>query len=88
MAGNSGAARRGQPMIRVTLCKSLIGRNARHRASVAGLGLRRIGTSSLLADTPENRGMIKQVHYLLQVEEGVQGALDAERKPRPPAQSP
>lgn len=89
MAGDSGAAERGRPMtpmtpmIRVTLCKSLIGRNARHRASVAGLGLRRIGASSLLADTPENRGMIKKVRYLLQVQEGVQPGADADcDKPR------
>ena len=41
----------------------------KHRACVAGLGLRRIGHSVVVNDTPENRGMIERVSYLLRVEE-------------------
>ncbi len=55
--------------IRVTLVKSTFGRIAAHRACVTGLGLRKIRQSVVVADTPENRGMIGRVAYLLQVEE-------------------
>jgi large subunit ribosomal protein L30 len=54
--------------IRVTLVKSPAGRLKKHRACVAGLGLRRIGHSVEVEDTPAVRGMISRVHYLLQVE--------------------
>ncbi|MCB6183766.1 50S ribosomal protein L30 [Leeia sp. TBRC 13508] len=54
--------------IKVTLVKSLIGRLESHRACVRGLGLRRVGSSSEVLDTPENRGMINKVHYLLKCE--------------------
>jgi large subunit ribosomal protein L30 len=56
--------------IKVKLVRSTAGRIAAHRASVNGLGLRKIGQSVVVADTPENRGMIKRAAYLLQVEEG------------------
>ena len=55
--------------IRVTLRRSLNGRTRRHRACVAGLGLRRMHHTVEVADTPENRGMINKVSYLLSVEE-------------------
>ncbi|UCC14589.1 MAG: 50S ribosomal protein L30 [Gammaproteobacteria bacterium] len=55
--------------LRVTLVKSTNGRLKAHRACVSGLGLRRINHSVTVADTPENRGMINRVSYLLQVEE-------------------
>jgi large subunit ribosomal protein L30 len=55
--------------LRVKLVKSLHGRLPRHKACVSGLGLRRIHHSVVVADTPENRGMINKVSYLLQVEE-------------------
>jgi large subunit ribosomal protein L30 len=55
--------------VRVTLLKSLHGRLKNHKACVSGLGLRRIRHSVVVADTPENRGMINKVSYLLQVEE-------------------
>ncbi len=55
--------------IKVTQTKSLIGRKKNHRLSVKGLGLRRIGDSKILEDTPSVRGMISQVDYLLNVEE-------------------
>ncbi|MCC7329208.1 MAG: 50S ribosomal protein L30 [Gammaproteobacteria bacterium] len=55
--------------LKVTLVKSPFGRVAAHRACVTGLGLRRIRQAVVLADTPENRGMISRVSYLLRVEE-------------------
>ena len=53
----------------VTLAKSTNRRQAKHKACVSGLGLRRIGHTVLVNDTPENRGMINKVSYLLKVEE-------------------
>lgn len=55
--------------IKVTLVKSTSGRLANHKACVAGLGLRRIGHSVEVVDTPANRGMINKAYYMLQVEE-------------------
>ena len=55
--------------LEVTLVKSIHGRLKSHQACVSGLGLRRIRHSVTVADTPENRGMINKVSYLLQVEE-------------------
>ncbi len=54
--------------VKVTLVKSLNGRIASHKACVRGLGLRRIGHSVEVQDTPENRGMINKASYLLRVE--------------------
>ena len=55
--------------VKVTLVKSGFGRLKKHQACVAGLGLRRINHSVIVEDTPENRGMINKVSYLLRVEE-------------------
>ena len=52
----------------VTLIKSFYGRLPAHRATVNGLGLKRINHTVELQDTPEVRGMINKVSYLLQVE--------------------
>ena len=54
--------------IRVTLVKSLIGTKQPHRATVRGLGLRRINHCVVLEDTPAVRGMINKVTYLLKCE--------------------
>jgi large subunit ribosomal protein L30 len=54
--------------IRVKLVKSSAGRLKKHRACIRGLGLRRIGHSVEVEDTPAVRGMINRVSYLLQVE--------------------
>lgn len=54
--------------IKVTLVKSIIGTKADHRATVRGLGLRGINHSTELLDTPEVRGMIKKVAYLVKCE--------------------
>jgi large subunit ribosomal protein L30 len=55
--------------VRLTLVKSKFGRLKSHRACVSGLGLRRMHQSVVVADTPENRGMINRVSYLLLVEQ-------------------
>jgi large subunit ribosomal protein L30 len=55
--------------LKLTLIKSANGRLSAHRACVIGLGLRRLNRSVILVDTPENRGMICKVSYLLKVEE-------------------
>jgi len=54
--------------IKVTLVKSTIGRIEAHKATVKGLGLRRMHHSVQLQDTPAIRGMINTVGYLLKVE--------------------
>ena len=51
----------------VTLIKSFYGRLPAHRATVNGLGLKRINHTVELQDTPEVRGMINKVSYLLKV---------------------
>ena len=55
--------------IKVTQIKSTAGRLKNHKACVAGLGLRRIGHTVEVEDTPSVRGMINKANYLLQVEE-------------------
>ncbi len=55
--------------LKLTLLKSTSGRLASHQACVRGLGLRRIRHTVEVNDTPENRGMINKVSYLLQIEE-------------------
>ena len=56
-------------MVSVKLIKSLNGRLASHKACAAGLGLRRMHQTVEVIDTPENRGMINKIHYLLNVED-------------------
>ena len=57
----------GKPMIRVTQIRSAAGRLKKHRACVVGLGLRRIGHTVAVEDTPAVRGMIDRVSYLVRV---------------------
>ena len=54
--------------IKVRLVKSIIGTKQDHRATVRGLGLRKLNSSAELMDTPEVRGMIQKVQYLVKVE--------------------
>lgn len=56
--------------VKVTLVRSKIGRLKSHQACISGLGIRRMHQSIEVVDTPENRGMINKVAYMLQVEEG------------------
>ena len=55
--------------LKVTLVKSKHGRLESHKACVTGLGLRKMHQTVTVADTPENRGMINRVSYMLSVEE-------------------
>ena len=54
--------------VRVTLIKSLYGQLASIRNSARGLGLRRIGHSVIVADTPSNRGMMNAASHMLKIE--------------------
>jgi large subunit ribosomal protein L30 len=58
-----------QKQIKVQLIRSVIGTKQDHRDTVRGLGLRRMNSTSVLVDTPEVRGMINKVSYLLAVSE-------------------
>ena len=55
-------------MIKVTQIKSTIVTGKKHTATVRGLGLRKINHTVEVIDTPEVRGMINSVNYLLRVE--------------------
>lgn len=55
--------------IKVTLVQSMAGHIERHKACARGLGLRKTGSSAVVEDTPENRGMINKINYSLLVEE-------------------
>ena len=55
--------------LKVTLRHSAIGRNSKQLATLKGLGLRRIGRSRVLENTPAVRGMVKKVLHLVKVEE-------------------
>ena len=54
--------------VKVTLIKSTIGKKASHKDTVVGLGLKKINHTVELKDTPEVRGMIKSINYLLKIE--------------------
>ncbi|MBV2194784.1 50S ribosomal protein L30 [bioreactor metagenome] len=54
--------------ITVKLVKSIIGTKQDHRATVRGLGLRKLNSTAVLEDTPAVRGMIQKVQYLVKVE--------------------
>ena len=55
--------------VKITQVKSSIGRLPKHRATLKGLGLRRIRHTVELEDTPAVRGMINQVSYMIKVED-------------------
>jgi large subunit ribosomal protein L30 len=56
-----------KPTIRIKLVRSPIGTRKTHRATIIGLGLRRLNSESVLEDTPAVRGMVSKVAYLVQV---------------------
>lgn len=62
-------ARKKDKRLKVKLVRSPNGRRAVHAACVSGLGLRRMHQEVVVDDTPENRGMIDKVAYMLQVED-------------------
>ena len=55
--------------IRVKLVKSQFGRIKKHRACIAGIGLKKINQVVELDATPENLGMVNKIRYLVNVEE-------------------
>jgi len=55
--------------LKVTLVRSFHGRLKKHQACVRGLGLRRMHQTVEVIDTPENRGMVNKISYMLQVED-------------------
>ena len=55
--------------LKVTQVKSTISHIERNRATIRALGLRGIGSTSVVADNPATRGMVRQVRFLVRVEE-------------------
>ena len=66
---NSGTPQSVAPKGEVTvkLVRSVAGTRESHRATVRGLGLRKLNSVSTLEDTPAVRGMINKVSYLVKV---------------------
>ena len=67
-AAATKSAAKSDKKVRVTLVRGLVGTRESHRATVRGLGLRRINHTVELEDTPAVRGMINKVAYLLKCE--------------------
>ena len=71
-------------MLRVTQVHSVIGHKQAARGTIRALGLHRLHQTVEIADTPENRGMLRRVAFLLEVEEP--GSPDATQKNQGEAQ--
>ena len=56
-------------MLRITQIKSAIGYNPKAKSTLAALGLKKLNQSVEKTDTPQIRGMLKKIEYLLKVEE-------------------
>ena len=63
------AARTSGKTLKVTWVRSTIGHKAAARGTIRALGLHRLNQTVEIADTPENRGMLRRVAFLLSVEE-------------------
>ncbi|MDP9083711.1 MAG: 50S ribosomal protein L30 [Pseudomonadota bacterium] len=68
--------------IKVTLVKSMFGQLASIRNSARGLGLRRIGHSVVVVDTPANRGMVNAAIHMLKIEPALGAASAVTSKKR------
>ena len=68
MAKKKEAAKKFGKTVKVTLVRGVVGTRESHRATVRGLGLRRINHTVELEDTPAVRGMINKVNYLVKCE--------------------
>jgi large subunit ribosomal protein L30 len=66
--------------LRVTQTKSTISHIARNRATVRALGLKRIGHTVEIPDNPATRGMVRQVRFLVSVEEVADGKAGARKE--------
>ena len=62
-------AQKGDGTVTVRLVKGLRGTQARHRLSVKALGLGKLNSVRVLKDSPQVRGLINQLHYLVKVED-------------------
>ena len=69
MAVAAERARKSGQGLRVTWIRSTIGHKAAARGTIRALGLHRLHQTVEVADTPENRGMLRRVAFLLHVEE-------------------
>ena len=63
------ATKKNEKTLKVTLRKSVIGEKPKTRATVEGLGLRKMNQTVTQADTPSVRGMLARVRHLVEVEE-------------------
>jgi large subunit ribosomal protein L30 len=68
MVKKKETAKKSAKTLKVTLVRGVIGTRESHRATVRGLGLRRINHTVELEDTPAVRGMINKVNYLVKLE--------------------
>jgi large subunit ribosomal protein L30 len=68
MAKKKVATKKSGKTLKVTLVRGVVGTRESHRATVRGLGLRRINHTVELEDTPAVRGMINKVNYLVKCE--------------------
>ena len=59
----------GEKQLKITLKKSLIGRNEKQRRSIEALALRKIGQSVVKQDNPQMRGICQKMDFMLDVEE-------------------
>lgn len=55
--------------LRITQIKSSIGRHKSHQACLIGLGVKRLNQTVEISYTPENRGMVRKISYMLKIEE-------------------
>ncbi len=73
-------AKAARDTLRVTWVRSVIGHKAAARGTIRALGLHRLHQTIEIADTPENRGMLRRVDFLLEVEDphrSAKGSTDA-----------
>ncbi len=68
-AAPKGTSEKSDGTVTVRLVKGLRGTQARHRLSVKALGLGKLNSVRVLKDSPQVRGLINQLHYLVKVEE-------------------
>jgi large subunit ribosomal protein L30 len=69
VAGKRGATSQAGPKLRVTWVRSTIGHKAAARGTIRALGLHRLNQTIEIADTPVNRGMLRRVAFLVNVQE-------------------
>ena len=67
MANKQTTTSEAKSTLTVKLVRSIAGTRESHRATVRGLGLRKLNSESTLEDTPAVRGMITKVQYLVKV---------------------